>query len=411
MSYGIINPNSEQQRAWKQQAWGRITRQADRLKGLFPGHNPRTQRLTRVSFSDQSLAMLELMNDFDLRKVLNEIIDLTYNPSPVGHKRHWRNPWLRFIKSRYPFPGYHYLIEYEVQSNGGIAVTEILYDEQLFGPQKPYANECNMLYNVQRGNGMKYDRPLAREELDNLPDAWRLDKPVPQITTRHAAVNGMQNNLNKAVWLMGVHLDAAYRTANPKEYTLFHNPTEGGGIDFVECIWDKQTLNISHNARHLAAVLQQRQMSGEKTEWVVHSQGAIIFNAAVSHHNTHVGTPLSRHKVAVHGSGAKMTRLRANLRKAQIELVHTHNNPFDLVPNLAGSNNWSASGLYRSLKFMGLVFNDNGGNSGISPHTLPYLGVRTYQKQLELGGYTEEAKQVQRYIAKRDRLRQQRRKA
>jgi hypothetical protein len=97
------------------------------------------------------------------------------------------------------------------------------------------------------------------------------------------------------------------------------------------------------------------------------------------------------------------------LRTAQIELVQTRNNPFDVVPNLGGFNNLSKSGLYRSMKFMGLVFNDNGGNTGISPHTLPYLGIRTYQKQLELGGYKKEAEEVRRYIAKRNRQRQERR--
>jgi hypothetical protein len=294
MSYGIINPDSEQQRAWKRTPWSAISQQIDRFRSLLPGKNPREQRLTqRVVFSDQAQAMLELMNDFDLRKVLDEIIDLTYNPSPLGHKRHWRNAWLRFIKSRYPFPGYHYMIEYEVQSNGHIAVTEIYFDKSLYGSQEPASQERNMLYNVQRGNGIRYDRPMGRQETEELGDAWRLEKPVPQITTRHAAVNGMQNPLNKAAWLMGIHLDNAYRTASPKEYTLFHNPSEGGAIDLLECLWDKPAINVSHNGRHLAAVLHQRQKSGEQTDWVVHSQGAIIFNAAVIYHNTHVGTPLS----------------------------------------------------------------------------------------------------------------------
>jgi hypothetical protein len=183
---------------------------------------------------------------------------------------------------------------------------------------------------------------------------------------------------------------------------LFHNPSEGALQDLVECVWDKPAVNVSHNAKHLAAVLHQRQRRGEKTDWVIHSQGAIIFNAALIHHQTHIGTPLSHHKVAVHAGGANLLRLRANLRKAQIELVHTHNNPFDLVPNLAGFNNLSLSGFYRSLRFMGLALSENGGNTGISPHTLPYLGIKSYQKQLELGGFMREAKVVSRYISARN---------
>ena len=43
---------------------------------------------------------------------------------------------------------------------------------------------------------------------------------------------------------------------------------------------------------------------------------------------------------------------------------------------------------------MNLVGGDNGGHVGISPHTLPYLGIRSYQTQLELGGFTKEAKRA-----------------
>jgi hypothetical protein len=247
---------------------------------------------------------------------------------------------------------------------------------------------------------------MEKRDIERLEGAWEVRRPTPNITTRHAAVNGMLNNLEKAGWLMGVHLDAAYRNADPSEYTLFHNPSEGWVHDFIECIWDKPAFHGSHNARHLASILHQRQLSGEMTEWVVHSQGAIIFGAAVIQHNTRIGTPLNKHRVAVHASGAHVGRLKANLQKAQIELVHVRNNPFDLVPNMAGFNNWGLGGLKRSLQAIGLVF---GGTGGASPHTLPYIGVQTYEKQLELSGCAKEAKKVRRYITRRDRQRDQRR--
>jgi hypothetical protein len=407
MSYGIMNPQPEQLRAWKQRPWSTIVQQVDRFRGLISGTDPRVQRLKQyVTFSDQAQAMLEVMNSFDAKKVLEEIIDLTYNPRPAGHQSHWRNAWLRFIKSKYPFPNYHYMIEYEVQANGYIAVMEIYHDRNLYGSQEPASQERNMLYNVRRGNGMKYDRPMKQEEIATLRGSWQVGDPVPSITTRHAAVNGMLNNLTKAGWLMGIHLDAAYRNANPGEYTLFHNPSEGWVHDAIECVWDKPAFHGSHNARHLASILHQRQLSGKMTEWVVHSQGAIIFGAAVIQHNTRIGTPLNRHRVAVHASGAHIGRLKANFQKAQIELVHVRNNPFDLVPNVAGFNNWGLGGLTRSIQAIGLVF---GGAGGASPHTLPYIGVQTYEKQLELSGCSREAKKVRRYIAQRDRERDQRR--
>ena len=407
MTYGIMNPQPEQKRAWKQRSWGVITQQVDRLTGLITGTDSRAQRLKqRVTFSDQAQAMLEVLNAFDARKVLEEVIDLTYNPKPAGHKSHWRNGWLRLIKSKYPFPNYHYMIEYEVKSNNHIAVMEIYHDRDLSGVKERSSQERNMLYNVRRLNGMKYDRAMVKRDVERLEGSWEVRRPVPCITTRHAAVNGMLNNLEKAGWLMGVHLDAAYRNANPNEYTLFHNPSEGRVQDFIECVWDKPAFHGSHNARHLASILNQRQLSGEMTEWVVHSQGAIIFGAAVIQHNARIGTPLNKHRVAVHASGAHVGRLKANLQKAQIELVHVHNNPFDLVPNLAGFNNWGWGGLKRSLQAKGLVF---GGIGGASPHTLPYIGIQTYEKQLELSGCTREAKQVRRYIAQRDYERDQRR--
>ncbi len=89
--------------------------------------------------------------------------------------------------------------------------------------------------------------------------------------------------------------------------------------------------------------------------------------------------------------------------------MHVRNNPFDTVPNMGGFNNLRFSSLWRSMRALNLVVSDNGGNYGISPHTLPYLGIRSYQKQLELGGYFKEAKRVKRYIAKRDHQRRRRR--
>ena len=410
MTYGVINPNPEQRRAWLRRTWSSIVQQFDRFRALYSGNTLAEQRLRqRVSFTDQALATLGALNDFEICRILDDIVALTYNPKPTGYRSYWRNPFLRFIKSRYPFPRYHFLIEYEAQPNGHIAVQEIFLDTDLSGPKTPHSQERNMLYNVKRDNGMRYDRPMAKEEIVKLEGAWEIGDPVLQVTTRHAAVNGMLNELGKAAWLMGVHLDAAYRTANPEEYTLFHNPSEGGFADVVECMWDKPAINGSHNANHLAAVLRQRQLSGQITEWVVHSQGAIIFNAAVVQHNMRHGTPLNKHRAAVHGSGANLARLRANLRTAQIELVHGRGNPFDTVPNVFGANRLGFSSLVRSLASFGLVVSDNGGNVGISPHTLPYLGIRTYQRQLELAGRMTEFKRVQRYIAQRDRLRHARR--
>jgi hypothetical protein len=204
MTYGVINPSQEQLQAWEQKSWNDILEDDPHLQAIEPKNPVRLQNMVRmVSFSDQAHAMLGAMNAFDGRKVIDEIVDLTRNPNPPGCQRHWRNAWLRMIKSRYPFSGYHYLIEYMVKDKGHIVVADILHDKRLSGPQQPYARENNMLYNVQRGNGVRYDRPMVDDEIGELRGAWRLGKAVPQITTHHAAVNGMLNDLEKAVWLIG----------------------------------------------------------------------------------------------------------------------------------------------------------------------------------------------------------------
>lgn len=70
------------------------------------------------------------------------------------------------------------------------------------------------------------------------------------------------------------------------------------------------------------------------------------------------------------------------------------NNPFDLVPNIAGGNDLGLRGLTRSLKFRGLVFGDD---PLASPHTLPYLGLETYVEQLSFTGHHELAKRAMQF--------------
>ena len=407
MSYGIINPNEEQLQAWKLNSWDQLCTGEEGFGQLF-SRRERQRLQERAAFSDQAMAMLASLNDFDRRKVIEEILALIRNPSCGEAKRHWRNPLNRFIKSRYPFGQYHFLINYLVEDDYRILVREIFYDDDLTGMKTPFANERPMMYNVQRLSGMKYERPINVAESGALRLAWEVGDPTSQVTTQHAAVNGMLNDLEKAGWLMGVHLDNAYRNVNPKEYTLFHNPTEEKWVDLVECLWDKSPLT-SHNAKYLSAVLKQRQQAGQRTEWVVHSQGAIIFSAAVEHHNRSHRTLLNQHSVAVHAPGAHLKRMRSALERAGIAITRVRQNPFDLVPNLAGRNNLRASSLWRCLSFSNLVASDNGGNLGVSPHTLPYLGINTYQKQLEIAGFTKEAEAVRCYIEKRNYERQRRR--
>lgn len=222
-----------------------------------------------------------------------------------------------------------------------------------------------------------------------------MSEPTHRVETRYAAVNGMQNDLGKAAWLMGNHLDVAHPQANMDQYTLFHNPSDGAKEDFLECIYDKRVHPArTHNSHHFAAVLHEAQSRGHRTHWVAHSQGAIIFSRGVSLALKKYGGGLNCHSVSLHGVGCNLANVRRACILAGIRIESERNNPFDLVPNVAGMNDLSRSGLARSWKFKGLVLGDN---PLASPHTLPYLGLETYIHQLEFTGNHELAAVARRH--------------
>ncbi|MBQ1784486.1 MAG: hypothetical protein II007_12620 [Gammaproteobacteria bacterium] len=204
----------------------------------------------------------------------------------------------------------------------------------------------------------------------------------------------MMNGFDKAVWLMGVHSQAAYPADQVREYTLVHNPSDGVLLDGVESAFDKRQGQKSHNAQQLAAVMQQCQQQGRRVKWTVHSQGAIICCAALEELHKR-GIRIPGQLLAIHGSGANIERVHNKAKAVGMEIVGVANNPFDLVPNLFGNVDRSTSGLRRSMKFCGLVFGDD---IGASPHTLPYLGAETYRTQLQILGCHKKAELVGRYI-------------
>ncbi|WKE66611.1 hypothetical protein PVT67_05005 [Gallaecimonas kandeliae] len=358
----------------------------------------------RLKLKHQAFQMLCSLNDFDRVKVIEEIIAICRNPSAPDVSVQRRNAFQRLRRSRYPFGGYHYLVKFAVASPV-IIVDDIYFDEQLLGVKEGASHmERNALYRVKRNGHATFDSSNTdREIVNKLIDNWdnATPQPVHRVETRHAAVNGMLNELSKATWLMGTHLDTAYKGQSFDDYTLFHNPSDGAGEDLLECGYDKRATGrihgYSHNVHHLAAVLNEAQQRGQRTHWVAHSQGAIIFARAVRVHLRAIGTPLNHHKVSLHGVGCNMGDARLVCQQAMIQVVSSRNNPFDMVPNLAGGNDLSASGLWRSLKFMGLVAGDD---SLASPHTLPYLGIDSYHRQLLMTGNHDRARTVARYMAK-----------
>jgi len=291
--------------------------------------------------------MLSQLNDYDQHMVEKDIEQICAHPNSKHSLKHSRNPLRRLWRTKYPFRNYHYLVEFSLKGNQ-INIEDVLFDRQLSGPKENFSAERTMLYHVDRETSATYDKAKDKDGLEELTGAWNRDpKPTVQINTTHAAVNGMLNELDKAAWLMGTHLDTAYKSDGIKAYTLFHNPTDKGMLDIVECGFDKGQGRSSHNAQHLAAVLAQNSQQGKKVKWLVHSQGAIIFYAALELYRIKYRKPLSTQQVAIHGSGENIDRFKRLSTSLGLEVSSVRNNPFDLVPNIAGSNDLSSSSLAR----------------------------------------------------------------
>jgi GTP cyclohydrolase II len=367
----------------------------DKSAASYNVNLPSSFPFNKAQFTVQALAMLSQLNDFDAMMVAKEIIQISEQPNSPSAIRHSLNPFRRIRRTKYPFKNYHYLITYSI-NDSNITINDIIFDRQLHGAKDRHAVERTMLYEVPRTGTAKYDKAMKREKLDELQTAWSRDpKPTTQVRTEHAAVNGMQNELTKATWLMGTHLDAAYQNDNIQAYTLFHNPTDKFALDVVECAFDRKKGNTSHNAQHLAAVLAQNQQQGKKVKWLVHSQGAIIFCSALQHFRRQYSGQLTTQQVAIHGTGAELTLLQSMAKGVGIHVNSVRNNPFDPVPNFGGKVERSKSSFIRACRFLNNVA---GGDVGASPHTLPFLGLKTYAKQLEMLGYRDKSAEVLKFM-------------
>jgi hypothetical protein len=360
-----------------------------KLTQNFPFH--------KVKFTCQALAMLAQLNDYDQQMVIKDIEQICAHPNAKNSLKHSRNPLRRLWRTKYPFRNYHFLLEYS-QKDSQINIEEIFFDEQLSGVKSKFSAERTMLYEVKRESLATYNKAQKNTKIEKLKGAWNnTPEPTTQVNTEHAAVNGMQNSLNKATWLMGTHLDTAYKGDGIKAYTLFHNPTDNIALDAIECAFDNRQGKTSHNAQHLAAVLAQNNQQGKKVKWVAHSQGAIIFCSALEHYRIkYPNKPLTTQELAIHGSGANLDRLKRTANNIGMTINNIRNNPFDFVPNMAAKNDLSGSSLARSFKFMGLAFFSK--NVGESPHTLPFLGLKTYATQLQLSGNRKKATIVRQFI-------------
>lgn len=376
-------------------SWREAAAKAPQIECLFKiGSSPFVTLDKKLVLGDEAFRMLCALNDFDRRKVADDLLEIANNPNRVDADSGRKNWFQRLLRNRYPFKGYHYKISYQIRPGLPVLIADIFLDEDLLlAPSLPDSMQRNALYRIGKTGTARFTPDFkqlgkdATSALEALILGWTKVAPEPthRVDTTHAAVNGMKNNLTKAAWLMGTHLDTAYPDSTPPldNYTLFHNPTDGTAEDIWECAYDKQNDYASHNSQHLAAVLKEAQERGHRTRWVAHSQGAIIFVTAVEFALKHYGKSLDCHSVSLHGAGCNIMRAEHTCRRAGIAIDGVRNNPFDGVANLAGANDLSCSGLTRSIMFACRVF---GNDPLASPHTMPYLGLVTFSEQLRFTG-------------------------
>lgn len=212
---------------------------------------------------------------------------------------------------------------------------------------------------------------------------WQVAQKVEQVTTDHAAVNGQSNNLAKATWLMGSHLEHEFGK-NLTEYTLFHNPSVGGPGDTWESIQDKFGFTTDVTKK-FASLLKQTQLNKKSdTSWVVHSQGGAIFAEGVRYilngdsswalnklnlngaRHKDKGYVLDKQKVAFHANANNNMRSKVLFDRAGVEVISVRAHDYDMVTNIIGANTLNPRKLLGSLAYANHVFS---GSVSQSPHT------------------------------------------
>ncbi|MET1253921.1 hypothetical protein [Aliikangiella maris] len=285
MSYNrmVSNPSDTQQRAWQTLTWEQTKQHLSSLdRKLTETANQYGQQLNNIKFTRQAVDTLSALNEFDRMMVLKDCKALSKNPQNPKSRKNRYIPYLRFIKSQYGFGNYHYKIRYLLTEGNKVVIDDFVVDEKYLGHKNPSRLERTAIYLVRRANKSKrIHKDLHYKELESLHEGWNTEhvEPVTNISGNFAAVNGMNNSLKKAMWLMGVHLDWAYQNHQFDSYYLVHNPSEDTIHDLWECGWDKSFTSL--NANHLSAIMVKAAKVGIPIKWVAHSQGGIILLRAL----------------------------------------------------------------------------------------------------------------------------------
>jgi hypothetical protein len=269
-----------------------------------------------------------------------------------------------------------------------------------------------VVFNIQPQNKLqkardKLETPGLYSVKKNSKGIWSVEGKTSEVRTAHAAVNGMLNNLTKATWLMGSHIEYAYGK-NISRYTLFHNPTGGPGTDLWECVRDKMGFSTAVT-KQFSQVLTQTQSAGNKTKWVAHSQGGLIFTEAVRYalngnsstalnqlklngvRHADKGSVLDNHKVTFHGNANNIWRSKRLMERAGIDILAVHIHDYDFVGNFLGANTSSLRKIVGSTLYLPHVID---GSIAQSPHTT-MQSQKEWEKQMKTGPGTGKNKPQQ----------------
>lgn len=161
------------------------------------------------------------------------------------------------------------------------------------------------------------------------------------ITTRNATVNGIQNDLDRAAFVMFDKVKATSdlrRDGVPTEFTLYHVPARGAAMD-VTLTAAELAGQTTPDARQLSKVLADPSRPDHPVVWSVHSRGALVFDMA-ARNCAREGVKLPHDSVAVYNGAVNEHVMNRDLGKAGIGKLGRgyFNNPGDPVPQLVGDN-------------------------------------------------------------------------
>lgn len=259
------------------------------------------------------------------------------------------------------------------------------------------------VYNIEPKDNIQ----LQRDKLEkigvykvkkNAFGAWEANEKVKSVTTAYAAVNGQSNNLGKATWLMGAHLEFEFGKGSINEFTLFHNPSVGGLGDTWESIKDKFGVTTDVTQK-FSELLQKTQKSKNKTTWIAHSQGGLIFAEAVRYHlngnsswaitggfnglsRNDKGESLNMHSVAFHGNANNNLRSSILFERAGVNVISTRANDYDMINTIVGLNTANPWRMLGSIVYSNHVI---GGSVQQSPHTLMHNDFDAWNDQMTNG--------------------------